>query len=258
MTHFRWRPLLAGAVLTGFCALSVHVVMLEWLHVPYPAGYPNGGVLPFLTDAALALATITFWRLASDRLAVVSPLWRCLVLFVLLVMLREQLIRKPTMESFVTTAWIHSFVANIPELFPFLLLSCLIVPITPRLVSAWQRIVAAALLAGVSFALGSWLFGLAFRPVLVSISHLEHAEVCTHGPCVEVPAYLTYAEPVTAAFVVVALVWDRLSARTSASRGAVRASVDGHGPLVFPPARLRRHRSGRFQGRHAEHGAVLA
>ncbi len=49
--------------------------------------------------------------------------------------------------------------------------------------------------------------------MLAAIVRLEHGEVCTHEPCVEVPAYLTYAEPVLAAFVVVALVWDRLSTR---------------------------------------------
>ena len=208
-----WPKVLAGATLTGFCALSVHVVMLEWLHVPYPYGYPEDGLPPFLPEAALALAVVCFWRLASDRLAILPRAAQCAILFLLLAMLREQLVRKPTMEGVVTTAWIHSFVANIPMLVPFLVLACLVVPFTPRLATAWQRIGGALAAALLAFAVAGPLFARAFQPLLASIAFLEHGEVCTHGPCVEIPAYLTYIEPVTAAFVVVALVWDRLSPR---------------------------------------------
>ncbi len=104
--------------------------MLEWLHVPYPHGYPEGGLLPFLPKAMLGLATICFWWLGSNRLAALPATARCALLFLLLAMLHEQLIRKPTMESVVTTAWTHSFVGNIPTLVPFLVLACLIVPLT--------------------------------------------------------------------------------------------------------------------------------
>ena len=206
------RPwILIGAILTGFFALTVHVVMLEWLHVPYPHGYPEWGLLPFLPEAALSLATVCFWWLCSDRLSALTVPTRCATLFLLLVMLREQLIRKPTMESVVTTAWTHSFVGNIPFLFPFLVLACLVATITPRLATSSQRIGSAILFAVLAFVLAGPLFDAAFRPVVASVAFLEHGEVCVHGPCVEIPAYLTFAEPVSAAFVVIALVWDRLS-----------------------------------------------
>ena len=208
-----WSKLVIGAILTGFCAMSVHLIMLEWLHVPYPVGYPESGLLLFLTEAILTLSVVHFWWLVSNRLSAFSKMARCAVLFLLLVMLREQLIRRPMMESVVTTAWTHSFVANIPMLVPFLVLACLVVFFAPWLSAPWQRPVGSLLIALIAFVAARPVFACAFQPLLVTIAALEHGEVCTHGPCVEIPGYLTYAEPVLAAFVVVALVWDRLSAR---------------------------------------------
>ncbi len=159
-----WPTLLVGALLTGFLALSVHVVMLEWLHAPYPRSYPTSGMPLFLTETMLTLATIRFWWLASPRLAAWPVVVRCAFLFLLLVMLREQLIRKPTMESMVTTAWTHSFVANISELVPFLVLACLVVPVTPLLVRSWQGIGGGFVLGLCAFVVAKRLFDGALSP----------------------------------------------------------------------------------------------
>lgn len=38
-----WPVLLAGVIATLVIALSVHAVMLQWLHVPYPYNFPHIG-----------------------------------------------------------------------------------------------------------------------------------------------------------------------------------------------------------------------
>ena len=55
-----------------------------------------------------------------------------------------------------------------------------------------------------------------FQPVLDALSFMAQGKVYDppYGLHVIVPAYITYVEPVTAALVVAALVWDRLSAHT--------------------------------------------
>jgi hypothetical protein len=55
----------------------------------------------------------------------------------------------------------------------------------------------------------------AFAPVINHFSYLAHDEVYgpPYGMHVLIPAYLTYVEPVIAALLIAALVWDNLSSR---------------------------------------------
>ncbi len=94
-------------------ALSVHVVMLQVLNVPYPSGYPTSGWPVFCNLALTAFALTYFYLLSMDDFALPA---RCLLLFVLAAMLREALIRLPVMNGFATTAWRYSFVDGLPRL----------------------------------------------------------------------------------------------------------------------------------------------
>ncbi len=212
VSHVVWSRAWVGMVLTCVLSLSVHVVMLQVLHVPFPEGYPTTG-LPALGNQALAsLGLILFYRLSLEALAPWKLPARCLLLFLITAMLREALIRGPVMNGVVTTAWTYSLVASLPSLLTMLVLSCLVVWVTPRLVRPWQIILGALVI--VLLVLGCKIvIGLGMRPILQSISYLGHDPIYNppYGWQVLIPGYLTFMEPVVACFSMAALVWNRLS-----------------------------------------------
>ena len=211
-----WPRLIVGAAVTGVCALSIHVTLLQVFNVPYPSHYPKTGLLPvFLPRVMLTLAAMEFWHLSGDRLRRLSAPGRCAFLFLLLAALREQFIRLPVMNGVVSTAYAYSFLANIPVLVPYAVLACLIVAGTPTGGRTWRRAAGAVAFAALAFLVCEPLSARLFQPVLDRFAFLAHAEIYDppYGPNVQIPAYLTYVEPVTAALVLAALAWDRLSAR---------------------------------------------
>ena len=200
-------------MLTCVLALSVHVLMLQAFHVPYPVGYPTTGWPNFCNLALSAFALMYFYDLSSDVFLRFSLSTRCLLLSVLVAMLREALIRHPVMDGFATTAWRYSFVDNLPRLLMVLLLCSLVVLLTPKLVRPRQRVLAALLVATIVEFLCRPVIAKVFEHILASIAYLNHGEVykVPYGWQIEVPAYITYMEPVVACFLMAALVWDRLA-----------------------------------------------
>lgn len=215
LTSIRWPLLLTGALLTGILGLSVHVVMLQLLHIPYPAGFPHTGIGAWLNTAPSVFAAILLYTLASDTFLRYSPIPRVLALFLLLTMLQEQFFRAPIMNSVVTTAWTFSFLSNIPTLLVWLLLSILIVALAPLLKNLWLKLVAAVALYALVFLVCRPAIAAAFNPILQHVSYLAHDEVygLPYGLHVLLPAYLTYAEPVAACIVIAALLWKPLDRR---------------------------------------------
>ncbi len=222
----RWTPLVGGTVLTAACALSVHAVAVQLLHLSNPAGYPATGLGVFLTEAAMAGAAIILWRLATPSIAGLPAPARCLLLFVLQAMLFQRLIRYPVMAGVTTTAWSFSFLANLPALVPFLVLACLVVPATQHLRRPWQVVPAAILIAAAAFPLCGALAARLFRPVLAAASGLGHDVVygMPYGAHVLVPAYVTALEPAAATVALAGLAWNRLPGRP-ATRIAVFAML---------------------------------
>jgi hypothetical protein len=212
-----WPRLLLGALFTAILALSVHVIMLQVLHVPYPAGFPRTGPGAWLNAVPSILGAILLYSFASSTLTRYSFVTRSVVLFLLITMLQEIFFRAPIMDGVVTTAWTFSFVSNIPRLFDWLLLSCLIVAVTPYARNIWLKMIAATILYALVFIACKPLIERAFAPVLSKLSFLAHDEVygLPYGMHVLLPAYLTYAEPVIAALLTAALLWDHLSARSA-------------------------------------------
>ncbi|MCU1321793.1 MAG: hypothetical protein JWM43_1442 [Acidobacteriaceae bacterium] len=211
----RWPKFLLGALLTAILALSVHVVMLQGLHVPYPSGFPHTGIGAWLNAAPSVLGVIFIYTLASNALKRRSLVARSLVLFLVITMLQELFFRAPIMNGVVTTAWTFSFLSNVPSLLNWLLLSFLIVAIAPLLKNIWLQVLGATALYLLVFIECKPLIARAYAPVLTHFSFLAHDEVygLPYGMHVLVPAYLTYAEPVLAALLVAALIWDSLSPR---------------------------------------------
>ena len=210
----RWPGLIIGMGLTIVAGLSVHVIMLQGLHVPYPDNSLVGWPARYLNVALAMLATILFNTMASSRLDTYSRLVRSVLVFLIFSMLHEALIRAAVMDGVVTTAWTYSFLSNLPVLLTNLVICILIVWVSPSLRLVWQKIVAALILAALLWFVCQPLIGLAFSPILNSLSFLAHDEIYKqpYGWHVLVPAYATFAEPVVASFVIAFLVWDRLSA----------------------------------------------
>lgn len=213
LDRIRWPRLGMGLFFTAVCALSVHVVMLQMLGVPFPDLSVIGPAYKFLIKAVATLGLIVLWQFASQKMQG-SFLKQWGVLFLIATMLTETLIRGPFMEAYCTTAWVFSFIGNIPKLLAIALSSALIVVATPRLPRVWQKAAAALALTALTMFVATPLLGAAMGPVMQSISYLApQSEWCVlpYGANVLIPAYLTFAEPVLACLAAAILVWDRLS-----------------------------------------------
>jgi hypothetical protein len=65
--HVHWRRLLAGFCLTAVLSLSVHSVMIDILHVPYPSQQVKAGArsIPYQSCRGLGLG-LALWRSAEE------------------------------------------------------------------------------------------------------------------------------------------------------------------------------------------------
>ena len=223
----RWVRLVSGTVLTAVCALSVHAAAVQLFHLPGLVGYPTGGPLVFLTQTAMAGAAIILWRVATPNIVGLPGMARCLLLFVLLAMLLQKLIRLPLMNAVVTTAWSFSFLADLPALVPLLVLACLVVWVTPLLPRPWQIILAAPAVAALAFPIGGMLAVWVSRPLLAAAAGMNHGAVYTmpYGLHVLAPAYATALEPAAATVALAALVWNGLRGATWTRIGCFAALV---------------------------------
>jgi hypothetical protein len=205
--------LAAGLVLTAVGALSVHAIMLQVLGIPFPDLSLIPALVKLLIRCVAALGLIVLWQFASPAMTG-SFVKRWAVLFLIATMLTENLIRGPFMEGYCTTAWVFAFVGNVPKLLAGALSCALIILAAPKLVLAWQKVIAAIVIATFTTFVAGPLIGAAMGPVMESMASLApQSEWCTlpYGANVLIPAYLTFAEPVLACVWAAALVWDRLS-----------------------------------------------
>ena len=209
--RFSWPKLLLGAALTLVGSLSVHVVMLQVLRVPFP----DEQVSPWaalLNAAASFWALLTVYRLAQPKLSRYGFWRRALLMGALYAMLAET-VRGALMNAVVTTAWVFSLLGLLPKCCYFAAAGLLVVGLAPRLAKGWHVLLAAGFITAVlQFGLTplvAWLTHFITAP----LAYLDHDEVfhVPYGWHVLVPAYLTYAEPVAACFFLAALTWDQLA-----------------------------------------------
>jgi len=214
-TGFGWIKLLIGMSMTLVVSLSIHVVMLQILGIPFPEFDGVSVWASFLNTMLAVLAVIIFYSLAQPRLAQISGPNRYIVVFLLYVMLKESF-RGIIMNGVVTHGWGFDVVAALPGLAYAFVLTSLVVLTTPKLRGIWLKVAGAAAIAAVAMFAVRPLLCSAFAPALKAAAHLDHAEVYAfpYGWQVLVPAYLTYAEPVIACMLIAVLVWQRLSTNT--------------------------------------------
>jgi hypothetical protein len=134
--------LAAGIVLTTVGALSVHAVMLQVFHVPFPDLSAISPALKFTIRVMATLGLIIFWQLSSRNLHR-SFAKQSVALFLFSTMLTENLFRGPFMDAYCTTAWTFIFVVNSQKLLTMALAAMMIVAAAPRLPLVWQKVVGA-------------------------------------------------------------------------------------------------------------------
>ena len=207
---------IAGIILSCIAGISVHIVMLQIAHVPYPKGYPTAGRPVFCGLAGSAFAMLWLCQRIADRLDTLSLSVRILLIGLLASMLREAL-RVSILDGVVTSAWRYSFVSDLPRSVVPVFLACLCVPAARYVRQFPARMVGALVIGG----LATYVFLPAFSSVLGhmlhSIQYLSHDEIykVPYGWQVEVPSYITFLEPTIAAFLVATLVLDSLSPKLS-------------------------------------------
>ncbi|MGQ5525117.1 hypothetical protein ACUHMQ_17895 [Chitinimonas sp. PSY-7] len=209
------KPLTAIAiVIIGMLSLSVHTIMLQILHIPYPTGYPKNNWINLFDNIGITLALIYIYQFSYGKLQHWSPFAKVFILTVLLSALKEVLIRAPLMNAIVSSAWLHAFIDNLPALSTCFFIALPVVLLGPQqLTSFWKKILAAIFLASiiqytiypVAQSLTTYLLSLVPQP------RLEDAIHAPYQLNVLIPAYLTYWEAAIACFIFAWLSWHNIS-----------------------------------------------
>lgn len=208
--------LIVGMVITGFVSISLHVFMQEKMNAGFPDVTLDAPVAQFFSRGVLVVFGLMYLtELSAPYFAKKSIVLRCGAVFLIGTMLNEWLFRLPFMAGYCSNSIPYELLSNIPRLLSALMMSILVVWVTPRLKSFWLKFIGAAILAAL------WLYGLipicaAAAEVPLAMSPFKsHINWCEHpyGLNIEIPAYLSFAEPTVAAFAFAALVWNQLSAK---------------------------------------------
>jgi len=208
----KWIKFGTGLLLTAILSLSIHAIMLQQFHVPFPDTSVITKPYMFILRVGSALALLYFWKLAGQKVGR-SYVKQWLLLFLIDAMLTESLFRGPFMDGYCSNAIIFMLVSNIPKLLSIAVICGLVVLITPKLHSAWQKLVAAIVITAIYVYAATPLFGAAWAPVLSLIARLAPTSSwCNlpYGPNVLIPAYISYLEPVIACALMALLVWHQL------------------------------------------------
>jgi len=213
-SRMSWPRLVVGAIVVAIISLSVHVIMLQVLGVPFPdrSGVPFWAA--FLNVVLAVIALVTFYDLATPQITA-WPAWlRWLAIAVLFGSLKE-VFRGNLMNGVVTTAWVFSFAQMIAPIVYSLVLSAFVVWALPIVRNTALKFGAMLVVAALMTFAVKPLVGLALSPLMAAVSSLNHEDVYPfpYGFHVLFWAYVTYLEPVIACFVAAALVLPGLSLR---------------------------------------------
>lgn len=211
-----------GVSLAAVIPLSIHAVMLDDLHVPYPANLPRSGWPVLSRWLFLVVGAMAVDSLLARSHAGWSVARRWLVLFLLVAGLREELIRDEFMKLINMT---HVTIYPVLRVLPMLLLLAFAAIATgaartslaarharsPAAINAFAAIVVATLIV------------FAIKPLLDQGSAAMLARLSsTDSPSrwdppydwhILIPAYVTFLEPVAASFALGLLTWPALPVR---------------------------------------------
>jgi hypothetical protein len=159
-TRLNWPVLLTGMLITLVFPASIHVFMLNVMHVPPHDSSHVPQWASSLNEVCSILSLAIFYQLARPKLARLSLFLQCLVVSALYAMIRQEILGI-VMGGVFTTAYAYSFFAEIPELLNCLLAGCLTVLAVLKVQGRWRKTVGVVLMAGV--------LGSAIRPLLIRL-----------------------------------------------------------------------------------------
>ncbi|WP_406586462.1 hypothetical protein [Asaia lannensis] len=196
-----WNWLILGVVTATFLPIGIHTIMLDNLNIPYPAAFPREGWAS-LPDRALRVFSMLVLCGTIRANARLSTSMRFLIISLAVAALNEALLRLPIMRNVVSTHWtIYPFVDNLPEVIRYAALAIVVMAITPYAVSVAARAASALVIAiCVDFILAPYL-GKIFAPLIAANASREGDQLYTvpYDWHVDLPSYLTFAEPAIAA-----------------------------------------------------------
>ncbi len=208
-----WPILIVGAIVTMLLSLSVHAVMLQGLHVPYPYDFPHSGWARVPDGILSAFGAIFLSTHLSQSFRKQSLALRCALVFVLLATIHETFFRAPFMEFInLSNFTFYPFLDNIPKLIPLAVIAIGVESWTGHEHSFRANLIAAVLLAIVAGLLvkpfANYAFADAMRFTEAREGHQRYG--LPYDWHILLPAYLTFFEPVLAALVIGRAVRDNL------------------------------------------------
>lgn len=211
----RWGRLMSAMVVTGVLALSVHVVMLQVLHVPYPSAVLRTKLPDLLNGALMIWAAMCVYDGLRARWPGRSALLCVAILFALLAGLNETL-RAAFMSGYCSThapvRWLIGLLASLRPLSMYAVAAGLAAGLA-RLRSTRARVCGTAAAALVSAYIIAPALAAADAVIRTHAAQwMPEGGWCTlpYGIDVLIPAYLTFLEPVLLSFACAALIWNRL------------------------------------------------
>lgn len=208
----RWGRLVCGVLLTTVLGLSVHAVMLQVLHVPYPSAVLESKLPEVLNGAIMMWAAIWLYDGLRARQTDCAAWVRVVILFVLLAGLNGTL-RGALMNGYCSTRepvrWLIALLLTSHYLIYFAVIA--------GFAGAMSRFQSNTVrLAGV--AAGALLAAFVLTPGLMALDAAISARVAhwviaggwcrlPYGMDVLLPAYASFLEPVLACLVCLALIW---------------------------------------------------
>jgi hypothetical protein len=201
-------PFLCLALLTaGAISLSIHIIMLQVLGIPFPEDHA-----PIWAKALNLIGTTTaliaFRMITRERL---GRFWPTVFITGLILFMLKEGLRGAVMNGVVTTGWSFSLAgALIPLLLSFGI-AFVCAALAPP-VNSVRRLLVAGTLAGVWALAWQTIVGIATAPLMAALADFARPDVY-HVPypaVVVIPAYFTFAEPLISCALMALLVWDRL------------------------------------------------
>ncbi len=209
--------LVLGFLLTLCGGLSVHVIMLQGFNVPYPGHLPAGGWARLPDRLLSTFGAVTLYAMLGSQGRVRPVLWRCGFIFLVLGMIHETLFRLPLMNIVTASKWnLYPFLDEIPA-YGVLAVLVISIGLCGRFLASTVRRVAATVLIGVPVYL---LVAPGLQSMFAGLQAWTSARegYTFYNPPydwhVEIPAYITFAEPVLAAFLVARFVSGALPRNT--------------------------------------------
>ncbi|MGQ7855991.1 hypothetical protein ACUN24_17295 [Pedobacter sp. WC2501] len=208
-----WLKLTIGIILSTILSLSVHVIMLQEMNVPFPELSVITTPYKFVIRIFSVFGLLFFWHLA-DKKVNGSFVKKWAILFLIDAMLTESLFRGAFMDGYCTNSLGFMLINNIPKLLTIAIICGLVVFTAPKLNNLLYKFLAAIALAAVFMFAINPLMVAAWKPVMEKISYLTPTgEWCKlpYGSDVLIPAYISFIEPVLASIAMAMLILNQLA-----------------------------------------------